>query len=63
MSPISKSDGHDAPGLVCEFVPGLAAVRNDIIIVFEHPVRQPVVADELPDILDRVQFWRPGWQW
>ena len=43
--------GHDLPWLVDEVVPGLAAQRDDVFVGFEDPVRQPVVAHELPDIL------------
>ena len=50
--------GHDLPWLVDEVVPGLAAQRDDVFVGFEDPVRQPVVAHELPDILHRVQLGR-----
>ena len=56
MGPIPGSDGHDFPGLVDELVPGKAAVVEDILVGLEDPVREPVVAHELPDVLDRVQF-------
>ena len=46
----------DLPWLVDEVVPGLAAQRDDVFVGFEDPVRQPVVAHELPDILHRVQL-------
>ena len=39
-----------------EFVPGLAAVVDDIVVAEEDAVGQPVVAQELPDGLDRVEF-------
>ncbi len=29
---------------------------EDILVGLEDPVREPVVADELPDVLDRVQL-------
>ena len=29
---------------------------DDVVLAFEHAVREPVVADELPDIFNRVQF-------
>ena len=63
MGPISHSDGHEAPWLVSEFVPGLAAVIEQIVSVEEDPVGQPVVAHELPDVLGRVElgtFGRKG---
>ncbi len=56
MGPIPGSDGHDFPGLVDEGVPSIAAVVEDILVGFEDPVREPVVAHELPDVLDRVQL-------
>ncbi len=56
MGPIPGSDGHDFPGLVDEGVPGIAAVVENILVGFEDPVREPVVAHELPDVLDRVQL-------
>ncbi len=56
MGPIPGSNGHDFPGLVDEGVPGIAAVVEDIVVRTENPVREPVVADELPDDLDRVEL-------
>jgi hypothetical protein len=47
--------------LIDEFVPGEAAVIDDIVMGFEDAVGEPVVAHELPDILDRVQFRTSGW--
>src|ERR1700760_3937726 len=64
MSPIAEVDRHDDPGLGDELVPGMAAVVEDGTIGGEDPVGQPVVAQELPEVLDRVQlraFWRQ-WQ-
>lgn len=61
MCPLSQSDGHDAPWLIDEAIPGEAAVVVDVIVGFEDAVGQPVVAHELPYILDRVQLgaaWR-----
>ena len=49
-------DGHNAPRLIYEFVPRLAAEFDDIFVGSEHPVGEPVVAHELPDILNRVEF-------
>ena len=56
MGPIAGPDGHDFPGLVDELVPGKAAVVEDVLVGPEDPVREPVVAQELLDVLDRVQF-------
>ena len=60
MRPVAEADGHDAPGLVDELCPSLAAAVDDVLIGGEHPVRQPVVAQELPDVLDRVQLGERG---
>jgi hypothetical protein len=46
------------PGLVDELVPGIAAVVDDVVVGLEDAVREPVVAHELPDILDRIEFGR-----
>ena len=35
---------------------------EDVVVRFEDAVRQPVVAHELPDVLDRVELGCPGWQ-
>ena len=61
VSPIPQPDGHDGPGLVGEFVPGVAAVIEDVGVGLEHAVREPVLAHELPDVLDRIEF-RALWQ-
>jgi hypothetical protein len=61
MSPVAEADGHDAPGLVAQVVPGIAAEIDDLIVGLEDSVREPVVAHELPDVFDGVQFgslWR-----
>ncbi len=59
MSPFPSPDGHDAPRLIDEFVPGLATDREDFVVGLEYPVGQPVVAHELPDVFHRVQLGRP----
>jgi hypothetical protein len=69
-------DGHDASWLIGEPVPILAAMFEDVLEACKDPVRQPIVAHELPDILDplgdskapwlresRIGFWAFGWQW
>jgi hypothetical protein len=56
MSPLAQSDGHDAPRLIRQTVPGKAAMVEDVVVGFEDSVRQPVVAYELPDVFDRVEL-------
>ncbi len=57
MRPFSEANGHDAPGLIDETLPGEGAMIEDVVVGFEDSVRQPVVAHELPDILNRVELW------
>ena len=56
MRPFSHADGDDLPGPVDELVPGFAAERDDVVVGLEDPVGEPVVADVLPDVLDRVEL-------
>ena len=56
MRPLAQSNGHDAPGLIDELVPSLAAVVDKIIVGFEEAVGEPVIAHKLPDIFDWVEF-------
>ncbi len=62
MGPFAGSDRDDFPRLFDELVPSIAAVIDDILVGLEDPVREPVVADELPDVLDRVQLGGSGRQ-
>ena len=62
MSPVPGSYGDDFPRLIDELVPGIAAVVEDIRVGLEDPVREPVVADELPDVFDWVEFGGSGRQ-
>ena len=62
MGPRSQSERHDAPWLIGEAVPGEAAVVEDVVVGFEDAVRQPVIAHELPDVLDRVELGAFGRQ-
>ena len=56
MSPFSRSDGHDCFGLIDELVPSFATGLDDGVIIFEDAVGEPILAQVLPDILDRVQL-------
>ncbi len=58
MGPFPHPDGHDDPGLFDEAVPCVTAMVEDILIGREDSIREPVVADELPGILDRVELGR-----
>jgi hypothetical protein len=56
MRPIAQSNGHNAPGLVDELVPGVAAVSDDFVVAFEHSVGEPIVAQELSDVFGWIEF-------
>ena len=49
MSPLAQSDGHNAPRLIDEAIPSVAAVIDDIVVRAEDAVGQPVVSHELPE--------------
>ena len=58
MSPIAQANGHDAPRLVTQTVPSVATQIDDLLVGLEDAVGEEVVPQELPDILDGVQFGR-----
>src|SRR5438309_5438187 len=57
VGPLAQSDGHDAPRLIDELVPCRTTMVDEIVVGFEDAVGEPVVAHELPDVLDRVELW------
>lgn len=56
MCPIAQARLHDPQRLADEIAPGEAAVVDDVVVGFEDAVRQPVIAYELPDFLDRLEL-------
>jgi len=56
MSPVAHADGHDRPWLVFELPPRVAAVINEVLGISEDAVGEPVVAQELPDVLLRIEI-------
>lgn len=54
MSPLSEADGAYGIWRGDEVVPCCACGIDDVFDVVEHGVGQPVGAEKLPDILDRV---------
>ena len=62
MRPITQSERHDAPWLIDELVPSVAALVDDVVVGVENAVREPGVAHELPDVFGRVQFGAFGRQ-
>ena len=55
VCPIPEANGHNAPRLVAELVPYKATMVEDISVGFKNPVREPILAHELPDVFDRVK--------
>ena len=53
---MAASDGHNAPELIDRTDPGEAALVEDVGVGYADAVRQPVVAHELPDFLDRIEL-------
>ena len=51
---MSGSDGSDGFWLGDEFSPGVAGGVDDVVVGVEDEVREPVAAQELPDVFDRV---------
>jgi hypothetical protein len=62
MRRVAQSERHHEPGLRDEPVPGFTALVEDVGIGSEDPIAEPVVAHELPQILDWVELGRAGWQ-
>src|SRR3982074_1748942 len=56
MRPIAQADRHYSPWLVDELVPSKTAMLKDVVVGAEDAVGEPVVADELPDVFNRVEF-------
>ena len=59
---MAASDGGDAAGLSDQFVPGLTAMIEDLIVGIEDAVGEPIIAHELPDVFNRVERGTFGWQ-
>src|SRR3954453_9039626 len=62
MCPSPVTEGHDPPRLGDELFPGVTAGVNDRVVAGEHADGDPIVAQELPDVLLRVQLGALGWQ-
>lgn len=62
MGPVARADGHDAPRLIDEAIPSVTADVDDRLIRGEDSVREIIVAQELPDVLDRIEFGGAGRQ-
>ena len=56
MRPAARSDGHDEPRSIDQLVPVEATVIHNVLVGGEDPVREPVIAHVLPDVLDRIEL-------
>ena len=61
VGPFAHSGG-DGLWLGDEFAPGVTSGVDDVVIGFEDELREPVAAQELPDVFDGVQRRRAGRQ-
>jgi len=62
MRPLAQADGHDAPWLIDETVPAVAAAIDDVVVGREDAVGEPIIAHELPHVFDRIEFGTFGRQ-
>ena len=58
MGPVPHSDGCDPFRLGYELSPCVAGRVYDGVVVLEDGVREPVLAEILPDVLDWIQLRR-----
>ena len=56
MSPIAEAERHDPPGLGYELVPGMAAVIDEVVVAAEDAIGDPVLSEELPNVLLGVEL-------
>ena len=56
MGPPARSDRHDEPRAFNQFVPVEAAMVEDIIVVGENPVGEPIIAHVLPNVFDGIEL-------
>src|SRR5829696_5802999 len=56
VGPFAVADGGDGAGVCEEVAPGLAGRLDDGLVALEDAVREPVLAEVLPDVLDRVEL-------
>ena len=60
--PFAGSDRRDADGVGTEPVPGVAASLDDVLVTLPDAPAELVAAEIFPDVLDRIEFGRVGWQ-
>lgn len=54
MSPLSETDGSNGVRQGGKIIPGGTGGVDDVLDAVEDGIGQPIGAQELPDILDRV---------
>jgi hypothetical protein len=60
MGPSPRSDRHYEPWTFDQFVPAETAMIEDVFIVGEDPVGEPIIPHVLPDVLDPIELGRLG---
>ena len=56
MGPLSRSDRHDEPRAFDQLVPVETAMIEDVLIVGEDPIGEPILTHVLPDVLDGIEL-------
>ena len=56
MRPLAEADRHDLPWHVDEFVPGVTAMIDNVVVGLKDTVGKPVLSHVLPDVFHRVQL-------
>ena len=59
MSPVAEADAHDLREAVVRVVPGVTAKGDDVLIAPENAIREPVLAQVLPDVLELMRWMPP----
>src|SRR4051794_14467805 len=60
--PFARADRCDGSGLGDEPAPGVAGGLDDLLVGVEDAVREPSLAQILPDVFDGVQLRGARWQ-
>lgn len=63
MGPVWQVDIHNGPGVFDDVVTGRAPAIDDVRVVGEHLVRETVVAHELRDLFEGIEFRGVPGQW
>jgi hypothetical protein len=62
VCPVAECDRLDGSLVVGEEIPGLTAFVEDVLVVIIDGDGELILAQVLPDVLHRIEFWRVGRQ-